>query len=285
MTITIKPPPLATPDAGVIEEARARQRRHRGVAAAATVAAASIAAILLGFAGGGEGSRPASGSVPPGRPPARTARLSPASCLSGKALQRAPSQSLLSILGVLRRPATATDALPPAFGHLQGRGLIRDVFVHYIRRTRVVSGSPHYIYPAVLGGCGTGQRAHEGIMDLATHVDLGDGIFGGDGGGGATATEIEQGKDVGTGPPGSSTSATITMVVPNGVANVTLRYPAGPASGYSRKISPPFTITTAAVNNEVVVNVPRSGGPEAIRGITMIWRAPNGHIIKIFNRL
>ena len=285
MTITVKPPPQ-TPDAGVIEEARARQRRHRGVAGAATIAAAAIAALLLAFAGGGGGSHPASASVPRGGPPAQTARLSSASCLSakGKALQGAPSRSLLSILGVLRRPATVADALPPAIGSLQGRGLIRDVFVHYIRRTRVVSGSSYYIYPAILAGCGV-QKAREGIVDLATHVNLGHGLFGGEGGGGATAAEIAQGRDVGTGSPGSSTSTTITMIVPDGVANVTLHYPAGPASGYTRKISPPFTITTTPINNEVVVKVPRDAGPEAVGGITMIWRAANRHIIKTFNRL
>lgn len=285
MTITVEPPPLETPNAGVIEEARARQRRHRGVAAAVTVAAAAIAALLLAFADGG-GSHPGSASLSSGRPPSKAARLSSASCLSskGKALQRAPSRSLLSILGVLRRPATAADALPPAIGNLQGQGLTRDVFVRYIRRTRVVSGSPYYIYPAILAGCGV-QKAREGIMELATHVDLGDGIFGGEGGGGYTAAEIEQGQAVGTGAPGSSTSTTITMIVPDDVAHVTLRYPAGPASGYSRKISPPFTITTTPLNNEVVVKVPRNAGPEAIQGITMIWRAPNGHITKTFNRL
>src|SRR5271154_2383669 len=101
MTVTVDPPPAERPDAGVIEEARARQRRHRGVAAA--VLAAAAIAILLGFAGGG-GSRTRSAPIPARHRPARTAGRSSASCLSakGKALGRAPSQSLLSILGVLR---------------------------------------------------------------------------------------------------------------------------------------------------------------------------------------
>lgn len=43
-------------DAGVIEDARARQRRHRGIAAAVIVATALAAGLILGFAGGG-GSR------------------------------------------------------------------------------------------------------------------------------------------------------------------------------------------------------------------------------------
>jgi hypothetical protein len=283
MTTTVESQPLQTPDAGVIEEARARQRRHRGIAGTATLAAVAIAVSLFAFAGGGGGSHPAGAPVPAGHPPSKTARPSEASCLSanGKSLQGAPSRSLLSILGVLRRPVAAADALPQ---NLAGRGLTRDVFVHYVRRTQVVDGSPYYIYPAVVGGCGV-EKAHQGIMDLATHINLGAGVIGGSGGGGATASEIEQGKAIGTGPPGSSTQATITMVVPDGVASVTLRYPAGRASGYSPTISPPFTVTTAPINNELVVSVPRSAGGGPIWQPTMIWRAADGHIIKTFNEL
>ena len=286
MTITVEPPPVETPDAletpdgGVIEEARARQRRHRGATAAATVAAAAIAAILWAVASGGGGSHPGSASVPEGRSPAKTARLSPAACGRSRALQGAPSKSLLSILGVLRRPATAADALPDA---LVAQGAARNAFIHYMRRTRVVGATPYYVYPAIVGGCGA--KARQGMMDLATNVDLGGGATGGTGGGGAGARQIEHGETVETGPPGSSTSATVTMIVPDGVASVTLRYPAGRASGYSPEISPPFTVTTAAINNEVVVRVPRSGGGGAIHQATVIWRAADGHVIKTFNRL
>lgn len=271
-------PHIETPDAGVIEEARARQRRHRGVAVSAAVAA--IAAILLAFTGGGGGSQPGSASIPRGRPPARAARLAPAACASetSRALQGAPSRALLSILGVLRRPATAADALPRAFAAYGAGG---NAFVHYIRRTRVVDGSPYYIYPAIVGGCGAGAR--QGMMHLDANIDLGAHTIGATGGGGATAADIEQGKDIGAGPPGSSTSSTVTMIVPDGVTKVTLRYPAGRASGYSPKISPPFTITTAPVDNEVVVGVPRSPGGGAIHQAKVIWQAANGHIIKTFN--
>jgi photosystem II stability/assembly factor-like uncharacterized protein len=60
MAVETPLPPLA-PDreieAGVIEDARARQRRHRGIAAALIVAAALAAGVILGFTGGGGGSR------------------------------------------------------------------------------------------------------------------------------------------------------------------------------------------------------------------------------------
>jgi hypothetical protein len=287
MTLTVERPRVEEPDAGVIEEARRRQRRHRSLFVAIALAVAVTAAMLGGFAGGGGGSHAGSYRGLGGRTPAKTARGSAASCGGGgKALQGRPSSSLLSILGVLRRPASASDVLPPYVrSNLIGTGLVRDVFVRYIRRTRVVDGSSYYVYPAMVGECGTGEALHEGIMDRATNVDLGDGLIGGVGGGGASAASIEQGRDVGTGPPGSSTSATITMIVPDGVASVTLDYPAGRASGYSPKVSPPFTLTTAAVENEVVVRVPRTGGPESTGGMTMIWRASGGRVIKRFDRL
>ncbi len=278
MSVTLKPPPTETPDAGVIEEARARQRRHRGVAAAAVIAAAVAAVLLLGFAGGGGGSHPGSTAVPAGRLPSKTARSSPAACGHGGALQGAPNRSLLSILGVLRRPATTADAR----SGIAAGGFISGVFVHYIRLARVVYGSPYYVYPGVVGGCGTGETPHQGIMELARNVDLGHGLMGGTGGGGATAAKIERGQDASSGPPGSSTSSTITMVVPDGVAKVTLDYPAGRASGYSPKISPAFTITTAPVGNLVVVTLPRSN---PLQQGTIIWRSADGRVIRRFHGL
>ncbi len=278
MSVTVKRPPDKTPDAGVIEEARARQRRHRGLATAGVIAAGVIAALLLGFAGGGRGSHPGSAAVPAGRLPSKTARSSPAACGQGEALRGAPSKSLLSILGVLRRPATAADA----GSGITARGFISGVFVHYIRLARVVDGSPYYLYPGIVGGCGTGETPHEGIMELARNVDLGHGLMGGTGGGGATAAAIEQGKDASSGPPGSSTSSTVTLVVPDGVAKVTLRYPAGPASGYSPKISPAFTVTTAPVGNLVVLTLPRSN---PLQQGTMIWRSADGRVIRMFHGL
>lgn len=278
MSVTV-PPPKETPDAGVIEEARARQRRHRGLAAAGVVAAGVAAALLFGFVGGGGGSRRGGSAVPAGRVPAKSARFSPAACGQDGALQGAPSRSLLAILGVLRQPATAADA----GSGIAAAGFVSGVFVHYIRLARVIDGSPYYLYPGIVGGCGTGEAPHQGIMELAKRVDLGHGIIGGTGGGGATAAQIEEGKDASSsGLAGSSTSSTITMIVPDGVATVTLRYPAGRASGYSPKISPAFAITTTPVNNLVVLTLPRSNPLE--KG-TVIWRAAEGRVIKTIDGL
>jgi hypothetical protein len=274
MTVTDERPAAARTDAGVIEEARARQRRQRGVAGAVLLVAGAAVGLLLGAAGGGAAHHRGA-AVFAARPSERAARLSAASCASKAALQDAPSKSLLSILGVLRRPATAADA----GSGITAQGFTSGVFVHYIRRARVVDGSPYYIYPAIVGGCGTGETPHQGIMDLGKDIDLGHGLIGGGGGGGATVAGIERGADAGSGAPGSSTSATLTLVVPDGVAKVTLHYPAGRASGYSPKISPAVTVTTAPVENLVVVSVPRSN---PLQKGTMTWWAANGHVIRRF---
>lgn len=59
IVLTESPPDLLDTDAGVIEEARQRQRRHRGMAAVTLAGAAGFAAIMLGFFG-----HPASLTVP-----------------------------------------------------------------------------------------------------------------------------------------------------------------------------------------------------------------------------
>lgn len=186
-----------------------------------------------------------------------------------------PQRALLSILGVLRRPPTPADRLP------SGLSAAGAVFAGYVRRTRVIGSSSYFIYP-VVSGCRPGR---EGIGNSAINVDLGHGLLGGVGGGGATAHEIEAGEAVSTGPPGSDTTATITMIIPDGVARVTLDYPAGRASGYSPLVSPPFTITTAPVGNELVVTVPRSAGGGPIWRPTMTWRASDGRVLRRFDRL
>ena len=116
---------------------------------------------------------------------------------------------------------------------------------------------------------------------------IGFGPTGGGGGCGGTPAQIEAGRFVGTGGPGipgNRHSGTLQMIVPDGVASVTLRYPPGPANGFKPKIiSPAFTLTTSVVNNVVLANVPRSSGGGAIMKPTvMVWRAADGRVIKTF---
>jgi len=60
---TTEPSPATSPDAGVIEEARSRQRRHRRVGACVVLAVAS--AVVIGFVsgGGGKGNAPGGAAV------------------------------------------------------------------------------------------------------------------------------------------------------------------------------------------------------------------------------
>jgi hypothetical protein len=52
MTVAVGPPLVEAPEAGVIEDARARQRRHRGIGGIAVTLAAALAGLTLWLAGG-----------------------------------------------------------------------------------------------------------------------------------------------------------------------------------------------------------------------------------------
>jgi hypothetical protein len=68
--------------------------------------------------------------------------------------QGAPSAALLSVLPVLRRPASRGDRLP-AVMYRHGRPLLLGepsvAYVRYIRRARVVNGVAYYLVPGVIG--------------------------------------------------------------------------------------------------------------------------------------
>jgi hypothetical protein len=280
MTLLTERPRAEDPDAGVIEEARARQRRQRGIAGAAIILAAGIAAIVV-VAGGG-GSHSTQGSTRPARVPAKTAASSLIACAghSPASVPATPSRALLSILGVLRTPATPSDALPrgTAFvvAQLSKLSGIR-VFSKYIRLARVVDGRPYYVWPAVQTDCGTRPSARPAGTEVI--------MTGGSGwaGGGATATEIKQALTIGPNTGGFGHS-TIVGLVPDGVASVTLRYPAGKIGGFDRHHAPAFTTTIRVVGNLIVATIPR-GGQRVIGPVEMIWRTTNGKALKTFSRL
>lgn len=66
-----------------------------------------------------------------------------------------PSEAMLSILPVLRRPATSADQLPASL-YFHGRLLPAfqggEVYVHHIRRVRVADGRTFYLVPAAKVG-------------------------------------------------------------------------------------------------------------------------------------
>ena len=287
MTIVERPdvesPPLEDLDAGVIEEAKARERRHRGFAAAAILAAA-IGALIATSVGGGGSSHTVHGSTRPTPSPVKTAPTTLTACASPSrktTTDGVPSQSLLSILGVLRRPATSADTLPPkilAFFTSESPILAgRQIFINYIRRARVISGTSYYLIPVLNNGCGRFKITGEGIQMWRQRSG-----GGGSGGGNADAARIEQAQAVGF--TAVFTHSTITMIVPDGVATATLHYPAGKVGGFNRNHAPPFTITTNVIGNILVATIPR-GGMRLMGPMTMTWRAANGTTVKTFHTL
>jgi hypothetical protein len=280
MTVTCEPQPVEDLDAGVIEEARARQRRHRGIVAAVVVAAA-IAVAALGSVGGSGSSHPAGGSTRPPRPPLKAAPTALAACsLHGTPfIEGTPSQALLSILGVLRRPATPADTLPARLRQsiiLTAQATGREVYAKYIRRARVVSGVSYYVWPLLVTACSQLGKFAAGQETMVIAHD-------GGGGGAGDAATIEQGTTL-AGGTATFGQSTINGLVPDGVATVTLRYPAGKIGGFDRNHAPAFTTTVRIVGNLLVATVPR-GGNRLIAPMTMIWRAADGQVVKTFTRL
>lgn len=203
-------------------------------------------------------------------------RSAAAPCSHPKAfITGTPSRSLLSILGVLRRPATPADVLPASIKEAFSRPIFRmfgqEIFVNYIRRARVVAGTSYYVMPVLYTGCGAFKRGESMMLSS-----------GSSGGGAGTAATIEQGAAYGT--LGSFGHTTIETLVPDGVATVTLHYPAGKIGGFDRNHAPAFTITTKVVGNLLIVTVPR-GGNRLMAPMTMTWRAPDGTTVKAFSRL
>jgi hypothetical protein len=205
--------------------------------------------------------------------------VSAAGCPQGfkSFIQGAPSESLLSILGVLRRPATPADALPPQMNQFLGmidksRGV--EVFEHYVRR---VDG--YFMWPERFAGCGLGLGS--GSADAGRENMV---LSDGSGWGGAgDAAAIEQGAAL-AGGTSSFGSSTVEGLVPDGVATITLRYPAGKIGGFDKQDAPAFKVTVKIVGNLMVATIPR-GGNRLTAPMTMLWQAANGTTIKTFHRL
>ncbi len=186
----------------------------------------------------------------------------------------APPAALLSIVGVLRGPPTP----PPAW--LLERPILRldsNLYVNYVRFARAAFGARYYVYvagpfAALMHDCQTTVGVH---------------LFGvtADGGfafGAASAARIEQSGDWGSTSSGTGANPGVTLfsgVVPDGVATVTLHYPAGKIGGFSRRKGPAVTIKAHVINNVVVVKVPRAG-EQATSAVTTTWHAANGTTIK-----
>jgi hypothetical protein len=203
-----------------------------------------------------------------------------ASTLTFDKLQGAPSKSLLSILGVLRRPATSADSAPETVvDSLSDPFGPQSVYVNYVRRARVINGASYYLIP-VRGDACSGCGARDRIWEQAWHA-LGQGRSGGPGGGSWTAAQIEHGEAVIAGS-GVSSAMTITIVVPDSVAIVTLHLPAV-VGGSDPHPARALTYSTKPVGNLVVM--PVIGKATRLHNAVMTWRNEAHEVIKTITRL
>jgi hypothetical protein len=313
-------------------DAPRRRRRRRGwLRAAPVLAAVVIALVVVGGAlvllghrgnGGASGSRPPGGSIgaliahTPKRQLHQELRYvfaATQSVQSSKAcqlqqpsgvtyVQGSPGPDLLSILGVLRRPANPADRL-----NARGVGSIPDVYRAYIRRALSAGRVSYYIVPGRFDRAAASppercfellaaalnrylpripaasrRPTHEigaayiaYLRTIASQAPQ-DAIYlvdvPGDGHGSPdqmTPKGIEDGfateNFLGT-PVG-----TFSGVVPDGVATVTLALPA-----IGRQ--PAHAVTTRVEGNVYAVRV--SGLSRSQVSPTVIWRSPEGRVLK-----
>ena len=199
------------------------------------------------------------------------------SCAWHPLLSGAPSRSLLALFAILRRPARAGDApanLVAEFSRPINRQMGREVYVRYMRYARTVDGVAYYLVPVTFR-CGVFARHGDGLSLESARG----------GGGGEDAAEIESGGMWGSESGGTGADpgrTTFQGVLPDGVASVTLHYPAGKLGGFSHRSGPAITVTAPVVNNVVFVTVERAG-EQAMRSVTTTWRAANGSIVKVIH--
>jgi hypothetical protein len=281
---------------------RRRRVRLRGVVAWAAVGAAgaiavAVAVLALVLVGHRPATRPVSTAAAPptvAKNPALKYLLNAAEATRGQCGQATSVYLIrdLSILGVLRRPATASDRLPPT------RDLGQGAYRPFIRRARSVDGATYYLWPEVWpipGGaalvrhCAAAEgralrrqhvpanlraAARRGAARLFTAPTLYPGIclteifqpprFGAGAGSGCgeTTQEIQQGGFDGNPYP------TFTAVVPDGVASVTLRYK-------NR------SFTQRVINNMIAIRV--TSERRALYQAE-IWHSSTGAVIKTITR-
>ena len=284
----------------MIDDARARQRRHRRTAASASLVAAALLGVGFAYLGGGGGSRsPGSPGLPSSvvQVAAKLRNLSGAPCTWTPTITGKPNRRLLSVLRVFRHGSTppgVLEQLQPRFPGPFGE----EIYANYVRRAGVFAGGPTYLLVFRDTGCSpivaTGQRRrlvrnwlgdNIGIYRPGTDAAGPGSLSGG-------VNTVESGGWAWLGAPGikglAKQSETVTLLVPDQVASVTIRYPAEAVEpAYHRHpgpIVPAITINEKASNNVVTFSV-RHRNSAAMAPLTMVWRAANGDTIKTFHRL
>jgi hypothetical protein len=208
--------------------------------------------------------------------------------------QGAPPNSLLSILGVLRRPQRPQDLLP---ARLQPRDLRGDAthsmlpplavrphngeasrarftfgslyqYSRYVRRARVFAGGSYYLIPlvAVPDPTRSNRCSHPYFAGVELYLFRGGTGFGGccDEVAGILAGHASS-------ESGDAGRTLLTFLVPDRVASVTVYFRA--------RQGPRTTIRTTPVGNVVSVILPISSLQEPFR-VRSVWHSEGGRIIK-----
>jgi hypothetical protein len=233
--------------------------------------------------------------------------------------QAAPSAATLSTLAILRRPALASDKLPPRVigappdHHTYPNGTIppvKDVYIRYVRKARHRFGANYYVVPAgninllapIPARCFAEQdtavkralptipaQLRAGVLSFERrlvvqqrHNELpypgvcliainNTGNGGGDCDAGGSLTQIKNGT--GAMPSSAPTGVGVVFgLAPDGVRTVTFAY-----NHHHHR-----SVTVLAINNVFIVQrkgLPTYGFPD-----TIIWKAADGHTLKVIHR-
>jgi hypothetical protein len=217
-----------------------------------------------------------------------------------------PPATLMSMLGVLRRPATPADTLDiPHTSRPLLPQQATDIYIDYNRRARVKDGVSYYltpvgriVSPALFSArCAAEQKtvlrsdlpqipAAQRASTLALQARLLP-IFmhGGQApsGAGVCITDMnamfsgsgacESAVQIAKGAPAYSDGSTLIGLAPDGVASVSLHYSS--AHGL-----PAATVTTDVVANLYAVAIPRVSDPNGGFPSDITWRSASGQVIK-----
>jgi len=235
-----------------------------------------------------------------------------------------PAPETLAAIAALRRPATPADALPEnsfsaPFGEVYvdytrsltdaaGRGfylvVARSVQPRYrpskscldaehARLVTIARAAPHQVRSLALEEFGKIRHGQEGNAQLPdTPVDgiylftRGEHGVAAGGGGGSVKDFLMHGTFLSVGGgPGSARRSTLSGLVPDGVASVTLEYPRRVSRGpyFQATVYPlAYTRTVKVVDNVLSVHVPREAG-DAFPP-RMVWRDAQGDVIRVIKR-
>lgn len=232
-----------------------------------------------------------------------------------------PAQATLDAVAALRRPAVPGDTFPARPGMVFGETYVdytrsltsasgKSFYLVVARFTpsvyqpsascldaehaqlvKLLRGKPRTLRSAALGEFGRIRRGQE--QTPAAPTGPRDGLFlfskgpggkglGGGGGGGTIADFRKYGLFTSSGRDASST---LTGLVPDGVASVTLQYPRTVSRGrwYKPAVYPSAIERTVPVQQNVLsVRVPR-GAPDAFPP-RMVWRAADGTVVHVATR-